>query len=75
MNLSAIQQDLWIEECETVTAHSLRAWCTVRSKYRNVRVWSRERFVSGPGKETGGTCLKKAPKPLKAFSEALALGG
>ena len=51
----------------------------MRPKYRNVRVWSRERFVSGPGKET---CLKnkqtkkkQQPNSLKAFSKALALGG
>ena len=31
-------------------------------QYQNVRVWSRERFIAEPCKETGGSCLKKKKK-------------
>ena len=27
--------------------------------YRNIGVWSRERFIAGPCKEMGGSCPKK----------------
>ena len=39
-------------------------------QYRNVRVWSRERFTAGPCEEAGGFRPRKTPNSLKGFSKA-----
>ena len=33
--------------------------------HQNARVWSRGRFIAGPSKETGGSCLKNPRNSLK----------
>ena len=42
-------------------------------QYRNVGVWSRERFSAGPCKETGGSCLK-SPELLEGFQQSPFIG-
>lgn len=38
-------------------------------QWGNVRVWSIERFIAEPSKETGGSCLKKAQTPGRFSAE------
>ena len=44
---------LSVIECKSVCPTHSQA-----KQYQNVGVWSRERFIAGPCKETGGSCLK-----------------
>ena len=43
-------------------------------RYRNVGVWSRERFIAGPGKETGDLCPSKNPKLPEEFQHSMFKG-
>ena len=47
--------------------HSETKW------YRNIGVWSRERFITGPFKEMGGSCLKN-PKLSESSQQSSFLG-
>ena len=38
-------------------------------QYRNVRVWSRERFIAGPCKETDGLCPQKSRTPQRVSAK------
>ena len=38
-------------------------------QYRNIRVWSRERFIAGPCKEMGGLCPAN-PELLEGFQQS-----
>ena len=42
-------------------------------QYQNVGVWSRERFIAGPCKETGGSYLK-TPKLPESFQQSPLIG-
>ena len=40
------------------------------NQYQNVGVWRRERFIVGPGKEMGGSCLPKLGTP-QGFQQSI----
>ena len=42
-------------------------------QYPNVGVWNRERFIAGPCKEMGGSCLKN-PKLPESFQQRPFIG-
>ena len=42
-------------------------------QYQNIRVWSRERFISWRCKKMDGSCLKN-PKLPQSFQESLFIG-
>ena len=44
---------------------SVRPTDSKAKQYQNMGVWSRESFIAGPCKETGGSCLKKTRTPRK----------
>ena len=40
------------------------------NRYQNLGVWRRERFIVGPGKEMGGSCLLKLGTP-QGFQQSI----
>ena len=40
------------------------------NQYQNIGVWRRERFIVGPGKEMGGSCLPKLGTP-QGFQQSI----
>ena len=61
INQSSLPQIItFLLKCYIVRA-SLCAQCTVR--LNKPKVWSRERFIAGPCKETGDLCSPKSRTP------------
>ena len=42
--------------------------------HQNAGVWDKERFIAGPCREMGGSCLKKPPKLPEIFQQSPFIG-
>ena len=53
-----------------ISVTKLKSLCLTHSEAKTIEVWSKDRFIVRPSKETGSSGLKSR-NSLKAFSKAL----